>query len=99
MSRLSEMTFRNGRLELDDNDRSNDDEHGNEICNECGQSVRTGSGKFVNRVIDFSGYKTRRAMGKPYPSGDYMCAECETELDAQPGQALHFPAREEEELK
>ena len=99
MNRLSETTFRNGRLELDENDLRSGGEQGGEICNECGHSVRAGSGRFVNRVVDLSGYKTRRAMGKPYPSGDYMCAECETELDAQPGQALHFPEREGEELK
>lgn len=98
MNRLSETTFRNGRLELD-NDSGNNNDHGNETCNECGQSVRAGSGRFVNRVIDFSGYKIRKEMGKPYPSGDYMCAECETELDAQPGEVLHLPEREEEELK
>ncbi len=97
MNRLSETTFRNGRLVLDDSGNGNN--HGNEICNECGHSVRRGSGKFVNRVIDLSGYKIRREMGKPYPSGDYICAECETELDAQPGQELQLSAREEEETK
>lgn len=99
MNRLSETTFRNGRPELDEKDSEGNDDHGNETCNECGQSVCAGSGKFASRVIDFSGYKTRREMGKPYPSGDYLCAECETELDAQPGQVLQLPGREEEELK
>jgi len=85
MNRLPETTYRHGRLQLDENDQSK------EMCNECGQSVRAGSGKFVNRVIDFSGYKTRKEMGKPFPVGDFMCAECETEQDEQPGEVLQFP--------
>lgn len=97
MSRLSETVFRNGRLILEDDPPIGDD--GNEMCNECGLSVRRGSGRFVNRVIDFNGYKTRQGMGKPYPIGDFICADCETALDGQPGEALQFPVekREEEE--
>jgi uncharacterized protein YlaI len=94
MNRLSETVFRNGRLQLDDNDGQ-----GNEMCNECGQSVRRRSGKFVNRVIDLNGYKTRQGMGKPHPEGDYICAECEAALDEQPGEVLQFPAKREEEYK
>jgi hypothetical protein len=71
-----------------------------EVCNECGQPVHAESGKYVNRVIDFSGYKTRKAMGKTYPEGDYICAECETDFDGQqPSNVLPFPARAEEERK
>lgn len=51
-----------------------------EICNECGQSVKIGSGLFVNRVVDFNDKKTRREMGKPYPEGDFICAICEENL-------------------
>jgi len=51
-----------------------------EICNECGEEVSKGSGKFVNRVIDLSDTSTRREMGKPYPKGAYMCADCEAQL-------------------
>jgi hypothetical protein len=91
MNRLPETTFRNGRLLLEDDDQ------GSEICNECGQSVRAGSGKFINRVIDLNGYTTRKGMGKPHPEGDYICADCETDLDEQPGEVLQFPARREEE--
>ena len=47
-----------------------------EICNECGESVKLGSGKFVNRIIDFNTRAYRRAMGKPYPEGDFICEEC-----------------------
>ncbi len=88
MKGLRETVFRNGRLQLDEDDRQ-----GNETCNECGQSVRQGSGKFVNRIIDLNGYKTRQGMGKPYPAGDYICADCEADLDAQPGEVLQFPAK------
>ena len=95
MNRLPETTFRNGRLILEDDEPTGDE--GNETCNECGLSVRMGSGKFVNRVIDFSGYKTRREMGKPYPVGDFVCADCETALDGQPGEALRFPFEKREE--
>ena len=63
-----------------------------EICNECGQSVRASSGKYVNRVIDFNGYKTRKETGKLFPEGDYICAECETSTDEQQtATVLHFP--------
>jgi len=48
-----------------------------EICNECGRSVRWGSGLFVNRVIDFNDTKARIDMGKPFPDGDFICSECE----------------------
>ena len=51
-----------------------------EICNECGESVRFGSGKFVNRVIDFNDPETRKAMGKPFPDGDYICEECDSAI-------------------
>ncbi len=50
-----------------------------ETCNECGESVRLGSGRFVNRVPDFNEPEDRREMNKPYPEGDYQCAECDGE--------------------
>ena len=49
----------------------------NETCNECGRSVKFGSGLFVNRVIDLSDEETRIEMGKPFPKGDFVCSECE----------------------
>lgn len=91
-NRLGETVFRNGRLLLED-----DDGQSSETCNECGQSVRRESGKFVNRVIDLNSYKTRKGMGKPHPEGDYICADCEEDLDEQPGEALHFPSEKREE--
>jgi len=51
-----------------------------EICNECGRSVKPGSGLFVNRVIDLDDCETRCEMGKPYPEGDYMCRECDDKI-------------------
>jgi hypothetical protein len=52
-----------------------------QICNECGESVAPGSGRFVNRVIDMNDPETRREMGKPYPEGDYVCEECDRAHD------------------
>lgn len=52
-----------------------------EICNECGRSVKFGSGLFINRVIDLNDIDYRRIMNKPYPEGDYICVECENEIN------------------
>lgn len=49
-----------------------------EICNECGRSVKWGSGFFVNRVPDFNDTKYRVEMGKPFPEGDFVCIECDS---------------------
>jgi hypothetical protein len=53
---------------------------GGEICNECGKSVKWGSGNFVNRVIDLNDIETRIEMGKPFPNGDFVCAECDYQI-------------------
>lgn len=47
------------------------------ICNECGVSVAPGSGNYVNRVPDFNDDATRIEMDKPYPDGDFVCADCD----------------------
>jgi hypothetical protein len=47
-----------------------------EICNECGHSVAPGSGRFVNRVSDFNLPERRKEIGRPYPQGEFLCAEC-----------------------
>lgn len=46
-----------------------------EICNECGRSVKLGSGNFVNRVPDFNTPEERKEMGRQYPEGDFLCIE------------------------
>jgi hypothetical protein len=51
-----------------------------EICNECGCSVAWGSGHFVNRVPDLNDADTRREMGRPFPNGGYVCADCEERI-------------------
>ena len=51
-----------------------------EICNECGESVAKGSGKFVNRVPDLNTTEERREMRKPHPEGTFMCAECDSKI-------------------
>ena len=48
-----------------------------EFCNECGKSVRFGSGLFVDRIMDLNEIEDRIDMGKPFPNGDFICVECE----------------------
>ncbi len=93
MNGLQKPAFRKNRLP------PNEIDHGSEICNECGQPVHASSGRFVNRVIDFNGYKTRKEMGKPFPIGDFMCAECEAALSEQTATVLQFPVQREEEKR
>ncbi|MFY7998389.1 MAG: hypothetical protein ACOVSW_07300 [Candidatus Kapaibacteriota bacterium] len=52
-----------------------------EVCNECGRSVAPGSGWFVNRVPDGNPQRECVEMGKPFPHGAFICAECEAELN------------------
>lgn len=52
-----------------------------EICGECGKSVKPGSGRFVNRIPDFNSPKVRKEIGRPYPEGDFICAECDEKDD------------------
>lgn len=47
-----------------------------ETCNECGRYVARGSGRFVNRIPDMNSVEERKELGRPYPEGDYVCAEC-----------------------
>ena len=47
-----------------------------EICCECGESVKPGSGKFVNRVPALDDYKAKIECGFTYPEGAFICAEC-----------------------
>lgn len=52
-----------------------------EICNECGRSVKFGSGNFVNRVPDCNTIEERNEMGKRFPQGDFLCVECDEKPD------------------
>lgn len=52
-----------------------------EICNECGNSVEFGSGRFINRIPDFNTPTERKIIGRPYPEGDFICAECESSYE------------------
>lgn len=54
-----------------------------EICNQCGRSVKPGSGWFVNRVpSDFgSAEEARDDHGAPYPEGAWQCSECANDTD------------------
>jgi len=60
-----------------------DKESKNEFCNECGADVKYGHGNFVNRVPDLNSVADRKAMSKPYPYGDYVCAECDEKYTTQ----------------
>ena len=51
-----------------------------EICNECGRSVKFGSGFYINRDFDGNDYNSRIDMGKPFPQGDFICAECDYKI-------------------
>ena len=52
--------------------------HMKEICNECGKSVKLGSGLFVNRVPSTDSYIVQKKyMNKPFPEGGFMCRECD----------------------
>jgi len=53
-----------------------------EICNECEDDVSEGSGKFVNRIPSTNTIEERKRMNKPHPKGDYICRECENEINA-----------------
>lgn len=47
------------------------------ICNQCGRSVKPGSGWYVDRVpSDFGGVEGAKTSGAPYPEGAWQCGEC-----------------------
>jgi len=51
--------------------------NGVQSCSECGKPTYPGSGRFVNRVPDFNDAKTKENMGRPFPHGNFICAECD----------------------
>ena len=54
-----------------------------DICVECGNSVKFGSGRFVNRIPVFDDRETNVACGRPFPDGEWLCAECEEKWDKE----------------
>lgn len=48
-----------------------------EICNHCGKSVAVGKSCFINRIPDLNSIDTRTANGLKYPTGDFICYECD----------------------
>jgi|GEM_PF-1955031 len=55
-----------------------------EICAECGESVKWGSGRFVNRVpIADDLIEEKVDSGRPYPHGDFVCHECDSIRDSE----------------
>ena len=57
------------------------DSYGHEMCVECGRSVRGGSGHFVNRVPVLDDLETKKEGGRPFPEGEYVCADCDSARD------------------
>jgi len=51
-----------------------------EICNECGRSVKSGSGLFIGRIPDADNYLTRKRNGKLFPEGGFICRECDEKI-------------------
>lgn len=60
-----------------------------EICNECGKSVKFGSGLFVNRILDLNDYNDKLAMGKLFPNGNYICAICDEQFNLKSNAGNH----------
>ncbi len=54
-----------------------------EICSECGKPVDIGSGRFINRIVDFNSMEERKQTGRPYPNGDFVCARCDKKWGEQ----------------
>lgn len=50
-----------------------------EICCECGLSVALGAGKWVDRIPELNSVEERRAMARPFPKGDFLCAACDAD--------------------
>jgi len=53
----------------------------NETCFECGESVKFGSGKYVNRIPSLDDVEIRKGNGAEFPEGDFICAECDESFD------------------
>ncbi|GAG69279.1 unnamed protein product [marine sediment metagenome] len=60
------------------------DSYGATMCVECGRSVKGGSGYFVNRVPVCDDLQTKIDGGRPFPEGEYECAECDSARDRLP---------------
>jgi len=52
-----------------------------QICNQCGRSVKPGTGLFVNRVPSFDNAEIRFETCYPHPEGDFTCYECDQHED------------------
>lgn len=60
------------------------DSYGACMCVECGRSVKGGSGYFVNRVPVCDDLQTKIDGGRPFPEGEYECADCDSARDRLP---------------
>jgi hypothetical protein len=53
-----------------------------ETCCKCGNSVKMGSGNFVNRIPDLNEPDDRIENGDVFPFGEYICEECDEFFNA-----------------
>ena len=60
-----------------------------ETCNKCGRSVAYGSGLYVNRVLDLNTVEERKDSGKPCPNGDFLCRECDVDVESEEDSRNH----------
>lgn len=54
-----------------------------QVCAECGDSVKHGSGKFANRVPILDDFQERIRQNRPHPEGAYICCECERKIEEE----------------
>jgi hypothetical protein len=50
------------------------------ICCQCSRPVSPGSGLFADRMSEANDENTGMDMGRPYPWGDYLCAQCDAAM-------------------
>ena len=50
----------------------------NEFCCVCGRNVAPGSGLFANRVPECNSFLGRQFIGRAFPEGDFLCADCDS---------------------
>jgi hypothetical protein len=67
---------KNGKVRIEYIDTVTTVNTDSETCFECGDSVKFGSGKFVNRVPNLDDFETRVDMGTPNPFGEWLCQDC-----------------------
>ena len=65
-----------------------------EICNNCGKSVKLGSGYYTNRVPDLDTFEERTDLGKNFPVGAYLCTVCDKQIFGESNYNHHATTEE-----